>query len=390
MRASVEPWFFSCTLIALTTTGIVPILIPLEVVEVAGSPANVGLIMAAIGAGMLTSPLWAALATRFRCHKLLMVLAAAGVGVALWGFDRSDHIYEWLGYAFLTGCCVASAFTLANIIIVSIYPANECEERISWLQTLVTVGTVVGLAVAGSIEYLPFSAGVVAGGVTSGLAALLAFLYTPSPPPPARVEVDSSGQPAPRWSRPLLVMLLFWFLSNAGVSGYNALYPLVMLHEFRVSPAAASYVLAASSAGSTLVFVLSAKLVRQYGTTRLLLLALAGRLVALVVLCVLSYMEFEGRVVIALSLFAGVTLLWPLISVSATLLVSDMSTTKGRSLGLLDGSAAMAHLAGPVMAGYLANRFGYEAVIDFAAVGVGLGLLLGPQLKAQASLSQVG
>lgn len=368
----IAPWFFSCALVALITTGIVPILVPLEIVQVEGNPGNVGLIMATIGAGMLTSPLWAALAARFSCYRLLMFLGSAGVGLCLWGFDACSHLAHWMGFAFLTGCCVATTFTLANIILVSLYP-EDAEQRISWLQTLVTGGTVVGLAVAGAVEHLPFAAGVRAGALTSGLAALLTWTVPTrvvSPPPPPQEPGSAT------WSHGLGILLLLWFLSNAGVSGYTAYYPLVMAEEFKVSPSTAAYVLATASAVSTPIFAAAGRLARSLGYARLMIGSLAGRMLALFTLSVLSYQDFPGRESIALTLFAIITLLWPLISVSATLLASDLALSKSRGLGFFDGAAAMAHLAGPVAAGLLANHFGYEAILVFAAASIGVSLLV--------------
>ncbi len=377
----ISPWFFSCALVALTTTGIVPILVPLEIVEVEGNPGNVGLVMATIGAGMLTSPLWAYLAARFSCYRLLMFLGSAGVGLCLWGFDYCSDLGHWLVYAFLTGCCVATTFTLANIVLVSHYP-EDADDRISWLQTLVTGGTVLGLAVAGAVEHLSFGAGVWAGGITSGLAALLTWWVptgvTPPPPPPRQAGT-------PSWSRPLGVLLILWFLSNAGVSGYTAYYPLVMKGEFQVDPSTASYVLAAASALSTVIFAVAGKLARAAGHGRLMIASLAVRMLALLLLSLLSYMDFPNREGFALLLFAVITLVWPLISVSATLLASELAYSKSRGLGYFDGAAAMAHLVGPVGAGLLANALGYEAVIVFAAASIGLSLLVSPLIYSMRS-----
>lgn len=370
----ISPWFFSCALVALTTTGIVPILVPLEIVQVEGNPGNVGLVMATIGAGMLTSPLWAYLAARFSCHRLLMFLGSAGVGLCLWGFDYCNDMGHWLLYAFLTGCCVATTFTLANIVLVSLYP-EDADDRISWLQTLVTGGTVIGLAVAGAVEHLPFGAGVWAGGITSALAAVLTWwVPTGVAAPPAAPQKPG----APAYSRSLGVLLILWFLSNAGVSGYTAYYPLVMQGEFHVDPSTASYVLAGASALSTVIFAGAGKLARAVGHGRLMIASLALRMLALFVLSILSYQNFPGRESIALALFAAITLVWPMISVSATLLASEVAYSKSSGLGYFDGAAAMAHLVGPVGAGLLANALGYEAVIVFAAASIGLSLLVSP------------
>jgi MFS family permease len=372
-----SPWFLSCALVALSTTGIVPILVPLEIVQVQGHPGNVGLVMATIGAGMLTSPLWAGLAARFGCYRLLISAACAGVGLALVGFDLCHELWEWVGFAFLTGCSVAATFTLANIVILAQHP-DDAERRISWLQTWVTAGTVLGLAVAGAVEHLSFQAGVWAGGLTSLLAMLVAWASLPAhlrPPPPRE---QASAEVPSRSLGPLGPLLALWFLSNAGVSGYTAYYPLVMQAEFQVSPSTASYVMAAASALSTPMFAWAGHLVSRLGPRNLLLRSLVLRLAALILLSLLSYTQFRAREWVALSLFSAVTLLWPLISVAATLLAARLASSSSRGLGYFDGAAALAHLVGPVVAGVLANQLGYEAVLVFAAVSLALSLLFRP------------
>jgi len=371
-------WFFSCGLIALITTGIVPILVPLEVVQVEGSPKHVGIIMAAIGAGMMTSPVWAYLAHRFSCHKILMVLASAGTGLSLVGFDASDDLGDWLGCGFLTGCCVAAGFTLANIIIVTRYP-DEAKERIGWLQTLITAGTVAGLVVAGTLERFPFHAGVWAGAVTATVAAILAAISVPNLPPPPKIG-EPGARPPMEWTRPYLALLFLWFFSNSGAAGLTALYPLIMRTEFNIPPDTSAYVMAGATAVSTFLFVFATRALRALGKHKVMILSLTGRMLAMFTLAVLSYQDFPGRDTVALTLFSIVGLLWPFLSVAATLLAAEVAVTKSRGLAYFDGSAALAHLVGPVVAGYLANVFGYESVLVLSAGTIAVGLLISPWL----------
>ena len=355
---------------------------PLEVVEVQGSPANVGVIMAAIGAGMMTSPVWAHLAFRFSCHKILMVLASAGTGLALVGFDASDNLGDWMGCGFLTGCCVAASFTLANIVIVTRYP-EETKERIGWLQTLITAGTVAGLVVAGAVQHMPFQAGVWAGALTSSLAAVLAAVSAPNLAQPQRLG-EAEPRPPMQWTGPYLALLLLWFFSNCGAAGLTALYPLVMLTEFEIPANTSAYVMAGATAVSTFLFLFASKTLRALGKIKLMILSLSGRMLAMFALALLSYQEFPGRDTLALTLFSIVGLLWPFLSVAATLLAAELAATKSRGLAYFDGSAALAHLTGPVVAGYLANSFGYESVLLLAAGTIAVGLCISPWLSPRS------
>ena len=78
----VEPWYLAYALMGLVAAGLVPVLIPLSVIR-AGNAGQVGLVMAAVSLGGLSSPVWGSLADRYRLHRWLlaggMLITTAGL-----------------------------------------------------------------------------------------------------------------------------------------------------------------------------------------------------------------------------------------------------------------------------------------------------------------------
>lgn len=379
-----EPWFLTLALIAFTTTGIVPILLPLELIKLEGNALHVGLVMSAMGAGMLTSPVFGFLADRFRLHRWLITGSALTVGASMYAFCFADFLAEWLALSFFIGCSIAGAFTTGNLLIVCRHPAQECDARIGWMQTLVSAGTVVGLAAAGGVSHLPLEVGFRLAAITSLLAALIAAFSASAPTStshgadkPQAVEEQAGDATS------FFLLLTAWFFANVGIFGFGAFYPLVMNKEFAVDVDDASYVLAAATVVSTLLFLRASNLTRQIGGRRVLLRILSARLGLLGLLAGLALVDpFPYRDWLALILYFAITVAWPLLAVSSLVLVSQLARFKGRGLGLYDGTTAMGHLAGPVICGQMINHFGYDSVVVFSASGVVVGLLLLLKVRA--------
>lgn len=397
-RQAVEPWYLACALLSFTTTGIVPILMPLAIHDDHGNALSVGLVTAAMGAGMLTAPVWGGLADRHGWHRPLMVGGGAAILGAIFAFRFADLMWEWLLFAFLMGCGIASVFTIANLLIVSVHPEEESEPRISWLQTIISTGTVAGLVAAGTASDEPEDLGFLIGVFAAGAACLVSLVCIPRVAAQARRdEVHGASAPASElwavspkfllhypleslWQRIPLAFRLFlavWFLASLGINAINALYPLLMNVEFGVSASLASYTLAAATAGCTGLFLPAGALVKRLGTRSVLSAGLALRTAGLVLFTLLADLPIPGRGMEALLVFFVIQLSWPLMSVSSTLMVAKLAPGRtGPAMGLYNGMNAAASLVGPVLGGHLADRFGYAAVPLLALAGVGLALLL--------------
>jgi MFS family permease len=247
--SGLEAWFVVPLLLSMGTSGVAPMLIPLEVVRIDGSALHVGSVMAAIGAGLVTAPYWGRLAHRRRAHRGTLVGGSLAIAVGLAGFCVTREWHEWVALAFVMGAGVGAAFTAANLVIAYRFPVGTQDAAFGWLQTLTTVGTVVGLLIAGGITHWHLTEEV-GFGIAAALAVVAAALgRTLLGPPPAADALAAPPQSgmgdvvspandpsapaiAPPAGRSALVafglLLAAWTASMLGVNAISALYPILM------------------------------------------------------------------------------------------------------------------------------------------------------------------
>jgi MFS family permease len=415
--AGLEPWFLPPALLAIGTCGVAPMLIPLEVVRIEGRALHVGAVMAAMGAGLVTAPLWSRLAEARRAHRGSMVGGALAMAAALAGFAFAREWHEWVALAFLMGAGAAATFTLANVLILERCPRHEQDAAFGWLQTLLTLGTVLGLVLAGVVTHWHLGEGT--GFVASAVLALAAAaalrlqvaatasapapggseagavstahlestsLAAASPSTAAAARARSASGPAPTSGQragrdggglPFALLLVSWLASLLGVNAVSALYPLLMRQEFHVAPALSSYALAAATFLSLLLFLPAGRLAATRGGLVVLQGGLVIRFLGLASLAWLAVTPALALPWIAFVPYAAFALVWPLLSVGSTILVTRLGAgTGGAGPGLGSAAAALASLAGPVVGGHVADSFGYQAVWVLAAAGVAVGFVL--------------
>jgi predicted MFS family arabinose efflux permease len=101
------------------------------------------------------------------------------------------------------------------------------------------------------------------------------------------------------------------------------------------------------------------------------------RLLAFLAMLALGLSHVGGQGWLALLAFTFVVLAWSFLSVSGTALTAHLSTIgEGESLGIFNAVTAVAGVMGAVLGGWIAGRWGYNAALALAVVGVALGVLL--------------
>jgi MFS family permease len=415
-----EPWFLAAALLALGCSGVAPMLLPLEVVRIEGRAVHVGVVMAAIGAGLVTAPLWSRLADRRRSHRGTMVGGGLAIAAALGGFAVAEEWHEWTALAFVMGAGAAAVFTVANVVVIERCASGTQDAAFGWLQTLTTLGTVLGLVVAGAVthwhleEEVGFAVAAVLALAGAGSVLLLLAPAGAAAPGDAMAAAGKSGDieattspPSPAGSGPartaglpaFALLLVAWLASLLGVNAVSALYPLLMQREFDVPPAISSYALATVTLVSLLLFLPASRLTAYRGGLAVLQGSLAIRFVGLAGLAYLAVTPALASEWLAFVPYAAFSLVWPLLSVSSTILITRLGLAAGGSgPGLGSAAGAAASLAGPVVGGHVADSFGYQAVWVLAAAGVALGLLLtlplmrvgaaGPQRRAERGVAE--
>ncbi|MFT4087305.1 MAG: MFS transporter, partial [Gordonia sp. (in: high G+C Gram-positive bacteria)] len=86
-----QPWFVGYALIGLVVQGVVPVMTPLTA-EPHG-PLAVGLVVAGFYLGMLSSPLFGALADRTGRQRLVFVASFPVIGAAAVLFSATDRVW---------------------------------------------------------------------------------------------------------------------------------------------------------------------------------------------------------------------------------------------------------------------------------------------------------
>lgn len=401
--------------------GVAPIALPLAVSR-AGDARHVGLVIAAVGLGGLTAPLWGELADRYRCHRAVFVVGAVVGGLALTGFGVTTSFPIWLLLALLVGVSQATANTIANLFVVDAHPEPEWNARIGWLQTFYNGGVAVGLVAVGSVSHLPPDAGLLAGAGAFAVAGLVGWITTrgivprpettrAAPREPARMRLRRLlktpalhalqlpwAQPAPlhlayfphgavlartrrALTSPFGLLLLIWLVANVGPYATYTLYPLLLQGVFGVAPGPSSFALGAATALGLALYSPSSVVSHRLGAARVLQISLGVRLGVYAVLLALAGAAFGERGALALSGFALVALSYPALSVSSTLLTSALTPDdEGEGMGLYTATTALASLVGAAAGGWVAAEAGYGATLVVAtaclAAAVGLSLLL--------------
>lgn len=396
----IEPWYLAYALTGMVVAGLVPVLIPLMVSK-SGNAGQVGLVVAAVSLGGLTSPLWGGLADHQRLHRGLLAggMLLASLGLGAFGFINST--LPWFMLAVLIGLGTASASTVANLFVVEAHPQEEWDERIGWLQTFYGIGQVAGLLLAGILTQIDFRISL---GVTAGLstaAAILGWFTTKTPPaqpgqapvlvhPVKHVEsVISSPQRLfhrPNWTgikklgttlrSPFGIFLFAWLLAFAGPAAVFSQYPILMQKVYGVSPATSSVAFAVMAALGLTLYTPAGNWSERQGPRRILRVSLGLRLIAFTGMFGLVFMRTGVSTGwLALLAFAFVVLAWSLMSVSGTALAARLATIgEGQGLGIFNALTAIGGMLGAVLGGWAAGVWGYNSIVVLALIGVTLGL----------------
>ena len=399
-RKWIEPWYLVYALMGLIVAGLVPVLIPLVVNETGNAPL-VGVVVAAVSLGGLTSPLWGSLADRYRTHRLLLAAGMLFASIALAAFAFTTQPAIWIPLAVIEGLGTASAATIANLFVVEAHPQPEWDQRIGWLQTFYGIGQVTGLLLAGVLSQTDFRIGLWVAAGLGAFAAILGWLTTKTPPAqpglepllihPVKHAESTMISPqrlfhAPKWvgigdlgrtlRSPFGVFLGAWLLAFAGPAAVFSQYPLLMQKVYGVTPATSSVAFAIIAALGLTLYTPAGNWSDRRGPGRILRISLGLRLIAFVGMFWLVFMPASGATgLLALIAFAFVVWAWSLMSVSGTALAARLSPTgEGQGLGVFNAITAAAGIIGALLAGWAAGVWGYGSIVALALIGVALGL----------------
>ncbi len=150
-----------------------------------------------------------------------------------------------------------------------------------------------------------------------------------------------------------------------------------MERVFRITPGVSSAAFAVMAGLGLSLYTPAGKWSERLGSARLLLISMAARLLAFLILLTLGLTRLGSQGWLALLAFAVVVLVWSLMSVSGTDLAARLSTLgEGEGMGLFNAMTALAGVIGAILGGWAAGTWGYNAVSIVAVLGLASGLIL--------------
>ncbi len=399
-----SPWYIAYALFGVIAVGILPILIPVSVGN--GGAGNIAILMATLNVGGMFAGIFGFLCDRHRLHRTVVIsgLGMVALGAAL--FAVFPDLLARAMLALLIGTGMAAVSTVANLLIVEVYPREQWDGRIGWLQTFYGLGQVAGLLLAGILSNRIFVGFLTTAAI--GTAALTTAIFTvqtparPSVPVRARPTAVKHGEwgingpdrshhhlsaPALRsirslYATPLGLFLIGWLLIYTGAAGVFSLYPVLYKSLFAIRPALSAAGFAAAAAAGLFLYAPSGRLSDRIGALKVLDASVLIRAGAFLCLWLLTFSTGRSTGAVSLLLFGAIVLAWSPISVSSVAFVASASTIEeGEAMGLYNAASSIAAIIGSLAGGMIAVAAGYRAVPLLAAALLGMGLFLLGRLK---------
>jgi MFS family permease len=411
----VSSWFAAYALLGAVSSGLIPILLPLMMVQLLPHElAAVGYVMGAFNLGALTSPMWGNLADEKKAYRLVFcggLLLELGAMVA---FPQAANLGVWLILALLMGAGSAAVSTCATLLIVDFYPHEQWTSRIGWLQTFNGAGQVTGLLLAGAFVAIGYRFGLWMGAGLLAVGIVVGLIFLPRSGAAQGTESQSAGNAIgldfnalARFARVELVgggllkhfhvlniaglknipkllptrfgrFLLSWFSVFLGVAGFFAYFPIFLKQSFGVLPATTSLTYAVAAGVGIALYNLSGVWAQKFGAQKIYFFGRILRFAGFVLLLIPMLLHrLPGSNFIALLGFAVVVVAWPILSVTGTELTSELSPiSQGAAQGLNNAANGVGTVAGTYLAGWFVHVVGYQSIPIMALVGLALSVLV--------------
>lgn len=400
----IAPWYAAYLILGLLTSGMLPFLLPLVIVDVSHQLGTVAYVTGAYNLGLLPAPLIGRLAECAHLHRPLFFGAFVVLALAFAAFPHVSGVGPWFVLALVIGVATGAAATVATLFVVDFSPRAEWEPRIGWLQSFNGAGQLVGLLLAGAFARGGFGIGFTLAGGLALVAIVVGHLGLPQDgahrvrdqtlghvallPMLAPTQVGTifagllhhshhlqwAGLQAMRGAlrAPFARVLIAWACYNFGVAAFFAYYPLMMRRSYGVAPEVTAIVYATAAGVGVFLFLLASRLTTRYGGRVVFQAGIAVRLLGFSLLELPFVVTPPFVAVIALTGFVLVMLSWPAISVSGTSLAARLTPIgEGAAIGLLSAIGALATVLGTFAGGPLVRAFGYGTTPLIALAGLG-------------------
>ena len=415
-RQWIESWYGAYGILGAVSSGIIPITVPLMMAQATGKLSTVGYVMGAFNLGAISSPIWGNIADKTKAFRAIFFGGLAIEAVAMAAFPLVHGLIAWFVIALLIGISTAAVATCATLMVVEFHPVKEWTPRIGWLQTFNGAGQAIGLLLAGVLVTAGYRVALWAGAalllpaIGLGVWALRrkAMHYALDPSVTirwlrshgdltpisrfARVELLGGGilrhfsiiniqslktfaaLVPTRFGRFMTSIFLLFF----GIAGFFAYFPVFLHKSFHISPMVTSFDYAITAGLGVFLYPLAGRWCGWLGAGTIYLLGRIIRLAAFAIMLAAIVVHAEMvRMILAFGSFSLVILAWPVISVSATELTSELSPmNQGFAQGLYNAANAVGTVAGTYAAGAAVAYMQFKSLAILAVAGLLLSLLI--------------
>ena len=339
----------------------------------------------AFGATFITAaimaPVWGRLADRYG-KKPMLLRASLGMAVVMAAMAAADNVYQLTAMRLLMGM-VAGYVPAAGVLLAHQVPQARCGWAMGVLSSGALAGNLLGPLLGG---FLADHIGVRGTFLVTGgfllLSGLLTWLYVQETP---HSTAATQVQLPPVWSsianRPVVITALFTAMTLQ--FAMMSIEPIVTVFVHQLAPHArnpallAGLVVSAPAFSNMLLAPGVGRLADRLGHLRMATLSLLGTALVLMIQPMLShYWAF-----VASRLVMGMTLAGLLPALGALIRCHTPEQVAGRVYGYMQTSQCLGQIAGPMLGGLVAARFGFHALfLTTSAILLINGLLAMAQL----------
>ena len=380
-----ELWHLIAFFFGLLWPAMFYVLTQTYVLDVTGSAADAGLVLALMGLGAVAAPVFGSLADRYRAHRPIQIFSIVLViaGILIMGFAQ-DSLFFTLA-AIMVGVGLAPVSVILTVYVVAAGRSPEDEaSSLGWLQRMMFAGVILGgFAIGGLLQLreqgvVSYALLFVICAAAMGVALLLSIFATRNVA--ARVgelavkRAEQANQDAPPGKFSLGDMLkstfglgmLVIFLVHVGWIGMAGQYVNFLNGAFGINPAISSSVNSLAVFLSLFVIGFTGKWLGSAGPIPVLTAGMLGRAIGALIMLAIGWLlggAAGTAMVLALLVWVALRLINPFTEMGNPVLAARTALGgAAQAQAVMIAVFALAISLGNILAGQLAENVGWLAL----------------------------
>lgn len=384
---SYELWMLSQAALGFVVYGGIMFLIPLDVLAQGGTPADTGSVVALAGVLGLAGPFFGSIADRFRLYRSAQLLALALLALSAIVFAYAREELTWLLAAGLLGLGTSGTSVINRTFVAGAGFDHRTQARkLALLQLSLPAGQCLGLAAIAVLRAAGMSIAGIFLAIAAACVAFTVAVCVVNGAAARRLVIAAGPVPAvdrPRVARVPLrsvlisqfgLSLLLTFLIMVSAQGIESQYPSYMESVFGVDDERSAGALSVIMLISIPLYLLAGRWTAHSGPRVPFLLSAAVRAVAGAALLALP----ATAGVAALVVFALLMAVYPLFELNSAVLASANSPFgPGAGQGASGAALALGAVVAAIVAGWLAQQFGFASLAVIPLIAAGAAAVLG-------------